>query len=154
MVAQIFKSVKRLYLFFYLPTLSGDSGAVLTLSALPVMHHAQRQSQWQCKAMTKAKITPKPHTGSQRSRCKQNTRHCINKQYCNCQAYAPSHTGNPLFRPVYCICTAIWAHPAATWRICMCRINDATQSAWRFVPSSVTIHCLKNFIFLFFEVIT
>ncbi|MED8375997.1 hypothetical protein Q5459_22815, partial [Escherichia coli] len=49
MVAQIFKSVKRLYLFFYLPTLSGDSGAVLTLSALPVMHHAQRQSQWQCK---------------------------------------------------------------------------------------------------------
>lgn len=95
MVAQIFKSVKRLYLFFYLPTLSGDSGAVLTLSALPVMHHAQRQSQWQCKAMTKAKITPKPHTGSQRSRCKQNTRCCINKQSCNCQAYAPSHTGNP-----------------------------------------------------------
>lgn len=80
MVAQIFKSVKQLYLFFYLPTLSGDSGAVLTLSALPVMHHAQRQSQWQCKAMTKAKITPKPHTGSQRSRCKQNTRYCINKQ--------------------------------------------------------------------------
>lgn len=95
MVAQIFKSVKRLYLFFYLPTLSGDSGAVLTLSALPVMHHVQRQSQWQCKAMTKAKITPKPHTGSQRSRCKQNTRYCINKQSCNCQAYAPSHTGNP-----------------------------------------------------------
>ena len=90
-----------------LPTLSGDSGAVLTLSALPVMHHAQRQSQWQCKAITKAKITPKPHTGSQRSRCKQNTRYCINKQPCNCQAYAPSHTGNPLFRPVYCICTAI-----------------------------------------------
>lgn len=90
-----------------LPTLSGDSGAVLTLSTLPVMHHAQRQSQWQCKAMTKAKITPKPHTGSQRSRCKQNTRYCINKQPCNCQAYAPSHTGNPLFRPVYCICTAI-----------------------------------------------
>ncbi|HBN2022840.1 TPA: hypothetical protein L1169_004725 [Escherichia coli] len=90
-----------------LPTLSGDSGAVLTLSALPVMHHAQRQSQWQCKAMTKAKITPKPHTGSQRSRCKQNTRCCINKQSCNCQAYAPSHTGTPLFRPVYCICTAI-----------------------------------------------
>ena len=58
MVAQIFKSVKQLYLFFYLPTLSGDSGAVLTLSALPVMHHAQRQSQWQCKAMTKTKITP------------------------------------------------------------------------------------------------
>lgn len=95
MVAQIFKSVKRLYLFFYLPTLSGDSGAVLTLSTLPVMHHAQRQSQWQCKAMTKAKITPKPHTGSQRSRCKQNTRYCINKQSCNCQAYAPSHTAPP-----------------------------------------------------------
>jgi hypothetical protein len=55
MVAQIFKSVKRLYLFFYFPTLSGDSGAVLTLSALPVMHHAQRQSQWQCKTITKAK---------------------------------------------------------------------------------------------------
>lgn len=88
MVTQIFKSVKRLYLFFYLPTLSGDSGAVLTLSTLPVMHHAQRQSQWQCKAMTKAKITPKPHTGSQRSRCKQNTGYCINKQPCNCQAYA------------------------------------------------------------------
>lgn len=95
MVARIFKSVKRLCLFFYSPTLSGDSGAVLTLSALPVMHHAQRQSQWQCKTMTKGKITPKPHTGSQRSRCKQNTRYCINKQPCNCQAYAPSHTGNP-----------------------------------------------------------
>ena len=99
MVARIFKSVKRLYLFFYFPTLSGDSGAVLTLSALPVMHHAQRQSQWQCKTITKGKITPKPHTGSQRSRCKQNTRYCINKQPCNCQAYAPSHTGNPPVPP-------------------------------------------------------
>jgi len=55
MVARIFKSVKRLYLFFYFPTLSGDSGAVLTLSALPVMHHAQRQSQWQCKGQNHPK---------------------------------------------------------------------------------------------------
>lgn len=114
MVAQIFKSVKRLYLFFYLPTLSGDSGAVLTLSALPVMHHAQRQSQWQCKAMTKAKITPKPHTGSQRSRCKQNTRCCINKQSCNCQAYAPSHTGTPLFRPVPPCLLHLYSHLSAS----------------------------------------